>query len=361
MGFSIRVMERKDVAAVGDLLAKVFGEKNPVFPNWPETLEWLYFSPEIKDQVPRALVIANEQSVVGHIGFSLSEFTDGDRSFTVVNTENWVVDPDHKPGLLSLRLMLEAASFGDVAIVLDGSLEAQRVIPGIGYKKRGKISRYIKIMKPWSFLCLARSRKQQVRHLGKLVVFLMSSLSGRFHRWLTTQEPVRPVSYRMVEVGGPGFKGALASGVGLSFPSHQKVLRNALRPEFVNWYQQCPQGNVRVLRFFDGEALVGQATLIIQSRKANSYATILNVDATTKDVSAWVHILAAIEDFLRDKQVAHINAIGTHEPWCQALRHQGYGKLKSMIFWLRDKSGRVADVQAWHLTAIEGDFGYLVE
>jgi hypothetical protein len=118
---------------------------------------------------------------------------------------------------------------------------------------------------------------------------------------------------------------------------------------------------VHVLRFSSGDAIIGQATLIIQSRKGTRYANILNVDVSTEDESAWINILDTVEDFLRDKEVTHVNAIGTYEPWCRALKYKGYGRLKNMILWLRDKTGQLVDVQEWHLTAIEGDLGYLFE
>lgn len=337
MKFSIRAMQRTDLLAVSRLLERVFGEKSPLSPNWLETLEWLYFSPEIKDRVPRALVIADGQTVVGHVGLTLSEFTDGDRSFTVVQTGNWAVDPNYKTGLLSLRLLVEAASLGDVAVVIDGSPQAQRIIPHIGYQKHQHIARYIKIVKPWSFLGMSRSGEQWLRNVGKLIVFVVGWLSGWLRRWIRSAEPI----------GQPH--------------SPRKVLRNSLRPEFVNWYKQCPRGQVHVLRCSRDGVLLGQAVLLLQWRKGNCYANILHVDVATEDDSAWIAILDAIEEFLKGKQVTHINAIGTYEPWCRALRDKGYGRLKTMIFWLRDKSGRVADVSEWHLTAIEGDLGYLLE
>ncbi|MBI3951572.1 MAG: GNAT family N-acetyltransferase [Acidobacteria bacterium] len=357
MGLSIRTMERADIADVCQLLTKVFGDNSSLFPYWEQTLEWLYFSPEITDQVPRGLVIADEHSIVGHIGLTLSEFTDGEQSFTVVQPENWAVDPDHKAGLLSLRLMMQAASVGDVAIIIGGTQDTQRIVAKIGFEKQSGVDRYLKVMRPWAFLWMVRSRKQLARNAGKLIMFLATSLL----RFLQNRRPSQ-TKYRMQEMTGQLLdpNSALALGDSTASPG-RTVLRNTLKGAFLNWYRQCPRGSVRVLGFFHEGAWVGQAALIIGSRKGNCYATILNVDASTEDESVWINILGGVEDFLRKQGITHINALGSYEPWRRALQQQGYCKLKNMPFWLRDKSHKLTGRHEWHLTAIEGDLGYLVE
>jgi hypothetical protein len=53
--------------------------------------------------------------------------------------------------------------------------------------------------------------------------------------------------------------------------------------------------------------------------------------------------------------------VGCYQPWCEALRREGYSRLKSNPVRLRDKANRFADIAQWHITAIEGDLGYLME
>ncbi len=324
-------MERDDVAAVCGLIDKVFGNRNPLRPNGQEVLEWMYFSGAIKDRIPRAFVIADEHSVVGHIGLTLSELSDGDQSLSVVQTANWVVDPDHKLGLLSLRLMQEALSQGEAAIIIGGTEDTHRVIPKLGFKKRLDVERYIKVIKPAQYLAMSRSGLGLARNAGKLMMFLANS----------------PLSL---------FRGGAISA------SPRRVLRNALNADFLNWYEQCPQGIVHTLKLHDeGTTPLGQATVLIQSGKGNCYANLLNVDAETNAPSVWSDIVRAAERFLRDKGVTHINTLATFEPLRQALKEQGYCRVNRLPLWVRDKDKRLNGVEAWHLTAIEGDLGYLLE
>jgi hypothetical protein len=356
-------MERKDSASVCQLLVKVFPNSGISLPEWKETLNWMYFSPAIKDSIPRALVIADQHSIVGHIGLTLSEFTDGERSFKVVQTGNWAVDPDRKAGLLSLRLMLEATSFGDVAIIIGGSPDTQRIVPKIGFKKQLEIDRYIKVMKPHRFLRMARSNKQLVRNVGKLMIFLVGSPLGLLQDLPQNGRRTLKASYEMLETNGLVLDAGryLTSEASNGSRPTRKVMRNALSSEFLNWYKQCPRGVVHVLRCFREGAVLGHATVMLKFRKGNCYANILNVDTNSDDESAWLTVLDVVEDFLREKEVTHVNALGTYAPWRRALRCKGYCKLKTMPFWLRDKSHKLADVKEWHLTAIEGDLGYLFE
>lgn len=356
-------MEKKDVADVSHLLAKVFRESGLSQPEWQETIDWLYFSPEIKDGVPRAFVVANEQSIVGHVGLTLSTCTHGDQSFKVVQPSNWVMDPDQKAGLLALRLILDATSLGDAAIVIGGSPDTRRIIPKIGFKKQQELGRYIKVMRPGRFLWMARTGEQFVRNTAKLSVFLASSLLHNFTRPTNAGRQVSTLRYQMLETNGQAVNPhhALASDAEVGSQEKRSVLRNSLNAEFLNWYKQCPRGRVHVLRFFRDGVIMGQAAVIIKSRKGNCYANVLNVDARTDDAAAWIQLLDGVEDFLRDKNVTHVNAIGAYEPWCRALKSRGYCRLKRMPFWLRDKSRRLADVNQWHITAIEGDLGFLFE
>jgi predicted N-acetyltransferase YhbS len=351
-------MNRDDLTAVSHLMDMVFGAGSPLYPNWQEVLEWMYFSSEIKDQIPRAFVIADEHSVIGHIGLTLSEFTNGDQSFSVVQTANWVVAPGQKVGLLSLRLMQEAISLGEAAIILGGAEDTHRLIPKLGFKKRLDVDRYVKVIKPAQFLSMSRSGKKLVRNAGKLAMFLANSplsifrVSGESQR--VVYHPTEGHGHYLIDCPDPG-----ADAI---FPPPRRVLRNTLNADFLNWYQQFPQGKVHVLKFYgEGQAPAGQATVLIQSRKGNCYANLVNVDTGMDDPSAWSDILRGAEQFLRDKGVTHINTVATFEPLLQALKENGYCRVNRLPLWVRDKNNRLSGVEAWHITAIEGDLGYLFE
>ncbi len=358
MPYSIRVMEERDVTSICHLLNKVFGELSPIYPNWREIIEWLYFSEAIKDRIPRALVIADEQMVVGHIGLTLSEFTNGDISLKVVQTANWLIDPDSKVGLLSLRIFLEAISLGKTAFVIGGSEDTHRVIPKIGFRKRLDVDRFIKVINPVRFLSMSRSSEVLARNVGKLMLFAANSAMAlsRFNG-----ESPR-LKYQMVESNSSIAADPPHSMAGVITPKARHVLRNTLGADFLNWYKQYPLGDVHVLRFYDADTtLVGQAAVLIQSRKGNRYANLLNVDTFVNDPSAWSNILEATENFLREKGVSHINTLATYEPWRRALIEKGYCRVNRLPLWVRDKDEILADVEAWHITAIEGDLGYLFE
>ncbi|MGH9845013.1 MAG: hypothetical protein ACREEM_40375 [Blastocatellia bacterium] len=352
-------MERNDVAAVCRLLDKVFGNRNPIYPNWQEVIEWLYFSPAIKDQIPRAFVIADGCSVVGHIGLTLSEFTNGDKSFNVVQTANWVVDPDSKTGLLSLRLVQEAVSFGDAAIVIGGTEHTQRIIPRIGFKRRLEVDRYIKIIKPLKYLSMSRSGERLMKNLGKLTMFLAHSPQRLFQ---ASGGQASGGQASGGQASGGQASGGQANGGNPASPASRRVFRNSLRPDFLNWYQQCPQGEVHTFEIHGGSTTVmGQATVLLRSSKGNRYANLVNVDAPVDDPLVWSNILDAAERFLSEKGVTHINTLASFGPFRQALEEKGYCKVNRLPFWIRDKNSRLDGVEAWHLTAIEGDLGYLFE
>jgi hypothetical protein len=351
-------MERDDMAAVCRLLDNAFGNRVPIHPNWREVIEWLYFSPAIKDQTPRAFVIVDKRSVVGHIGLTLSEFTNGDQLFSVVQTENWVVNPDYKVGLLSLRLMGEAISLGDAAIIIGGSEDTRRIIPKIGFKKQLDIDRYLKVIKPAHYLAMSRSGKRLLRNTGKLIMFLANSPQSL----LRAGGKNNTSAYQIIENNGHDPIDSTGSDSVVVSPSPRRVLRNTLNPKFLDWYKQCPQGIVHTLKFHDeARKLIGQAAVLIQSRRGNCYANLVNVDANTEDSSVWSDIVDSAERFLIDKGVTHINTVATFEPLRRALSQKNYCRVNYLPLWVRDKNNRLGNIEAWHITAIEGDLGYLFE
>ena len=357
MTYSIRVMERTDVAAVGALLRKVYGERSALYANWDEILEWMYFSPAIADPAPRALVIADQTSVVGHIGWTVSEFTDGEQRFSVVQTENWAVDPACRVGLLALRLMQQAMPDRESAIVIGGSEYTQRIVPKLGFQRRGDVDRYLKVLKPFQYLFTSRSGERLARNFGKLMVCMAHSLP-RLEKVNGKGSPAAP------RAGTNGCHHGCHSNLrpGETWAARPGVLRNTVDDGFLNWYQRCPEGRVHVLNFYrEGRTILGRAAMLIREGRGKRYANLLNVDAPVDDPTAWGQILNSVESFLIGKGVTHINTLASFEPWRQALRAAGYSRVSRFPFWVRDKGNRWAGASAWHLTLIEGDLGYLLE
>ncbi len=355
MAYSIRFMERADVPAVRDLLRKVFGAQSPLYADWDQLLEWQYFSSAIAESAPRALVIADGASVAGHIGWTLSEFTDGEKRFGVVQTGNWAVDPACRVGLLAVRLMQQALAARDVALVIGGSKDTQRIVPKLGFQRLGRVDRYLKVFRPSQYLLMSRSGEKLVRNVGKLMLCLTHFQPS----FLTIHERG---SAGEVNTGANGYHNGCHGGRRLEAGPAPRILRNALTPWFLHWYQQCPKGQVHVLNFYrTGNAVLGQAVVLIREQKGKRYANLLNVDAPPEDPSAWDQILGSVESFLTEKGVAHVNTLASFEPWSQALRRAGYCRVSSLPVWFRDKGAHCTGATAWHLTPIEGDLGCLLE
>jgi hypothetical protein len=139
------------------------------------------------------------------------------------------------------------------------------------------------------------------------------------------------------------------------------VLRNQLSADFVAWYERCPYGAFHVLRSVRNNELVGRALLLVLSSGRHRYANILGVDVTGEDPSAWCSVLDDVEEFVGSKDVTHVNALASYAPWGAALERRGYGRLSRLPCWVRDRSGVLKEVDTWHLTAMEGDLGYVIK
>lgn len=348
MGFAIRAMQPADLDAVSRLMVRVFPQSHSPA-QWAKIMEWMYFSPSLADGRPRALVIADAHSIVGHIGCTVSPFTDGRRYLRVVNPANWVVDPECKAGLLAVRLMLEIGAAGDLVMVIGGGEQTQRIIPKLGYKEWFRVERYIKVLKPWRLLGSAPSGRAMAHNAVKLGLYWTGRVQAMARNGHGRSTPV----YQWREMDKPKAPEPIESST--------NVMRNALDPQFLAWFKQCPEGSVHVLGLYDGQQLIGHVSVLIMARGSRRWANLLGAETWIEAPSVWSSLLNATEEFLQGQQVTHINAVGCYAPWCEALRRHGYTRLKSNPVRLRSKPGQLKDVAAWHVTAIEGDLGYLME
>jgi hypothetical protein len=339
----VRPMERTDQDAVCRLLTRTFGGHRHAR-DWRPVLEWLYFShPGHGD--PRAFVVAEGESVVGHIGTIRSELRQGSTTVTVVQPVNWVADPGRKIGLQSLELMRRAIATGDIAFTIGGSDDTRRIVPKLGFNNQLSIDRYIKVFRPLAFLRNSRSAGQLARNGGKLGVFLAKTAFRHAFPW--RRPPRRCTPYQVSDAGAR------------MLAEQPPALRNALNPEFLAWYRDCPAGRVHALRCLSGDgATVGSAMVIVKTCNGERCATLLNVEPCVDDESGWNGLLESVDTFLKDQRVTHVNAIATYRPWRRALEHHGYCRLTKLPLWVYDRSKRLADVAEWHLTAMEGDLGY---
>jgi hypothetical protein len=306
------------------------------------------FSPAIDDGIPRALVIADGPSIVGHVGCTVSPFTDGRQSLRIVHPANWAVDPAYKAGVLAVRLLMEIGSGADLVMIIGGSEDTQRIVPKIGFEERLHVGLYVKVLRPLRYIRASDPQHTPPRNAARLGWYWLRRLpglaaggrqaaNGRYQwRDMTGQQaPCRPLS-----------------------PS---VMRNALDPAFLAWIKLCPQGSVHLLGVYRESELVGHASVLLLSRDSRVWANVMGADVWTDDESAWCAVLEAVEQFLTRKQVTHVNAVGCYQPWCDALLRHGYVRLGRSPVRMRDKSSRFGNIRDWHLTAIEGDLGYLME
>ncbi len=345
-------MRPEDLGAVCQLLARKWGGGDAAgLKLWHETLEWLYFSPKVPDPAPRAFVIADDRTVAGHVGLTISELRCADLTVRVVHTLNWIVDPDLKVGLLALRLMTTAMAVGDVAMVIGGGSATHRTVPALGFKHMFDIDRRIKILAPVGFLGLATTVEELARRIARVAVYTGRRCLGALTNGVG-RRPNRTLGYELVET---------ASKLETSQSGSAAVLRNTVSPAFLNWYRQCPKGQVFLLRCLDDGVTVGHATVLVQSRGRSSSATIVHADVVTQGQDAWEAVLGGVEQFLRRQELTHVIAIGAYGPWKHALEAGGYYKVRNSIpLRLYDPQGKLAGVREWHITAIEGDLAYLL-
>ena len=353
MATVIRPMEPGDTAELCQLrLALLPQRAGRAREDTQALFDWLYFSPHLSQDAPRAFVAVDGSSIIGHIGFTMSEWRLGHDRVNVVQPVNWVLDPTYR-GLLGLSLIMKVLSGAGVAVTVGGTPIAQRMLPKLGFAERLDVGSYVKVLAPLRFLGTSRTGHQLAKNSAKVAHKLGTDLCRSFRRLGNGARRCQ-----LVEVDDPSTRASDAKLPGTS--QAPAVLRNSLAPQFLKWYQACPVGQVRVLQCLVQGQMIGTAVVMLRTTGGTGHASLLTLDTVIDDETVWVDLVEAIEEFAREQGAAYINALATYTPLRRALKHRGYRLLEPMPLWLRDRSHALADVGAWHITAIEGDNGYLL-
>ena len=344
-------MERRDVAALCKLRQTLMPTRGDRPREETQALfEWLYFSPHFTTEAPRAYVAVDGSTLIGHIGLTLSEWRRGHQRLNVVQPVNWVLDPNHR-GMLGVSLMLKALSGAHVAATVGGTAIARQILPRLGFADRLRVGYFAKVLAPWQFLRTARSPA----HLAKGVAKVGHGFATDAFRGLERLGQTNRC--RVVEMPDPWRGEAKQTQAGTM---EGMVLRNSLPAPFLKWYQACPVGEVCVLHCYVERRSIGTAVVMFRTSGRHKQASLLALDTWLDDESVWADLVAEINRFAAAKGATCINALATYAPLRGALKHQGYHLQTPLPLWVRDTSQSLADVNTWHITAIEGDNGYML-
>lgn len=321
-GPSVRSGVRADLEAIGQLFT-------PAKPS--ALLQWLVSE---DGGGLRSLVATQDNRIVGHVAYTRSTFTDGERTLTGVYPILWKVREDLK-GALGLRLLTRVLSFGDFSYIIGGSAAAQKLYRVFGYRALFDIPGFRKTL--------------NLRGLG----------AGLFTR--RGAQAVRMRSRAVLSMLGsrPATRAAFVPGEWTARPAVSPVpgtMLNAVTPSLLQWAAACPvvESHGGMLHLDDRP--VGPVLCYVRRGRSEPVTgTIVHAPYLGADPDAWSAAVYAIERHLASLGCSRITMLASDDSLALALTANGFVVDRLLPFWYR---GKGEPASRWYLSYLEGDLGF---
>jgi hypothetical protein len=355
----IRPLAPEDIPELGSFLATGFHTPPDADFAAPDVLRWKYLDLD-EDPIgntgatgPDAALsyIAQDESghIIGHLGLCRTAFEGralaraGGRVETI-HIIDWLGSPEHKA--VGMSLMRRAHQGAATQFGLGVSPSALVVGERAGYELRSLVPAYTRVLRPSYWLRTGDLRPWQ-RGLR-----LVRDTANRLIR--PPAAPRAVIAPQRVERFGPEIVPIIEAA-----KEHAIITsRTAAR---LNAFLRFPRQAMSGWHLLDDTGrLHGLAVLNIIPKDGGRTHTGKVVDCLLDgvDVDRW-H--AAFVTLTRELalQGADLAQVYGSTPWAaEALRQSGYASRFSVKFHIRDRHGLIPHDAAFHLTPLEGDYGY---
>lgn len=332
----IRPATAGDIPGIARFIKSVFGVEKP-----PETLRWLLKDPENNDRYLSLIALKNDR-IICHIGYIRSYYCiGGDKRMVGAHPILWAVDPDFR-GKIARKLYQSVLDEMDISLIYEGTPDAKRAYPKLGYKRFTKVSLFRRqCMLPGVFgqrllrdpLKTARTIKSAlIWAIGKKNTFISRHIQSgavRFERFPATHE----------------LKG------------RENLVSNCPGQDMVKWMLRCPDVESEAEYVFLDNIPKGFLVVYWKGHPNGHSGRIIHLPDMGTDVGAWIAVLRRAETLLVQKGCRMITAMASIPVLTDALHKAGYCQSGTRNVWLYDPSEKLAD-HDWHLTFMEGDAGY---
>jgi hypothetical protein len=312
----------------------------------PEMMRWKYFMPRPDWNGPRSYLMRSEGRICAHgcvspvtFGRPAGSTGSGTELVTGMRVIDWA--GGRRAPAAGVTIMRQLAALADTVLAIGGSPEAMRVFPKIGFRHRGNVEVFARVVRPWrqfradpyprgwkAPLRLARSTLSSLPRLPGAPAGWSSRAVQRFDSSLC------PV----LEFDGAGFTTTRRT------------------PALLNYMLDCPGAAFSGFLVRQGERIRGYFLL---SHVAGQ-TRIADVRVDSGSAEDWLSAFTlATRQAAANPATCEILAVASTGQGIEALRRIGYRFCRHDPIFLMDPRGRLADAPELNLDLLVGDEAYL--
>ncbi len=346
MKIIIQETQKKDLIGVIGLYKKA--NESSIL-NTVDSLEWALNGNKGKSQLKSYVAIINEK-IIGHIGYTLSKYQFNDKEFTGLHYLSWIVDPKYR-GILGLQLIKKPMNKADFIFAIGGTEITQKILPALGFSQNIFVYKYFKMLKPIKYLNAVKGNI-----LRKL--FFTSAYSISYFKFFNKNKK-NNIDYE-IKIIEKNIEKKIEQIL-----QHDSLLHNKEEKSFITWMSECPLVKSYIFEIIKKNKKIGTILCYIDE---NNRGRITHISDLGKDKTVWIEVIKKIELFLKDKNCSIITILSSNNHSSKILDSLGYSYLKKMPVRVKTNNidlkkifNNIIDDQKcdeWHLTYIEGDFGY---
>jgi hypothetical protein len=317
---------------------------NAVFPESEysrQEIEWLLSSPG--ENTYNSFVAYEDNTIVGHIGYVISNYILNGKNITSSHPVLWVVSPRLR-GITGIQLLMKIFKLADFSIAISGSLQAREVFSKIGFKHKTNMQSYHKVINTLDYIkCIKGGlRSKTVNRLRTIKNSLFDPKNKTDHNEIQFEK----------SNNNTNFKSAFSVYDG------KDILINTPSAEMRNWYSKAPKVKYEILPVKYKESSLPPVMIYYNTRPNGAKTAIIaEFPNFGDDTDGWKKFISKTEAYLTQKGICAYSISGTSEKFSKAMEKMHFNRSTKPV-WIRDKKNCIPNSIELHLTAIEGDVAY---
>lgn len=328
----------EDAPAIAAFLERIFGFPAGMPLVEPRHLDWKAWQERRDWSGSRGYVMARHGQIDAHAIVVPLCCTDGKQRFRFVHLIDWAADPAAVGSGVSL--LKRIAQMVDAVIAVGGSQATQKVLPGLGFKAWGNVTRFARPVRPFRRFA---TQKFTPRLLAQVARGLL---------WSAQAASLRPKGWNVAPV-----RAEELFATGISWPhGAEGAFTFARTAEAMAYFLRCPATPMALYSVMKANRARGYFLLAF----APGHARIADFYIDSVDREDW-RILAelAVAQARDNPDVAEVVAMASEPVTCGALLDSGFHVRGSSPLRVLPAKGLALPSGKIRFQMIDSDFAYL--
>ena len=336
--FLIRKTEIQDLDKIAAIINHIFEISISI-----NYLNWILSDPDQPEKL-NSIVVLNKKTIVGHVGYIKCKYYTLSKEIIGTHAILLCIMPKYR-GKVGKRIFKEVSSIYDISIIYEGTKEAIRIYPQVGFKQIGHVSLYhtsFTVPKPIALL-YGKNLHSYIKEFSISIIDIIKKYTQykietvHSNSLINLKKYENHISYENIK------KCATLS----NYPDSKKI----------EWFIKVPFLDSHIYTIYKNDICLGILYLYIRKYKGYCIGRVNHLPNLGENINEWLEILIKIEAIFRKLNCISYSIYATHPKLIKALDILCYRNTRNRAIWLLDEKGYMKN-KSFHLTYIEGDHGF---